>query len=357
MKSEINKLRGILKYNEAILITSKENIHYICKHDFCDGVILITEDNAYLLVDFRYMTIAKKTIKHLEVVIFSSLNDKIKELLKKNFVKSLYVENNNMTISKKSRLSYDLKEDDVYIICDSTLSKKLENMRLIKSPDEKAKISEAQKITEFAFNEILNFIKPNVSEKDIALHLEFIMRKQGATKVAFDLITISGENTALPHGVPSDNLVKEGDFVTLDIGAVFDGYHSDMTRTVGIKHLTDEQIKVYNTVLDAQLKTLDATKSGIKCSELDKIARDIIKNAGYAEFFKHATGHGVGLNIHEEPRISPVCEKFLSCGMVVTVEPGIYIPHKFGVRIEDMVYITECGYENFTNIDKNLIVL
>ena len=191
-----------------------------------------------------------------------------------------------------------------------------------------------------------------VAENDL-----YLMKQYGAERVSFDLITITGSKTSLPHGVPSDDVVKSGDLFTMDFGAVYDGYHSDTTRTVAVNFATDKQREIYNIVLKAQLAVLDEVKAGKTCSEIDKIARDIITEAGYGECFGHSTGHGVGLEIHELPNVSPRGEIILEEGMVITDEPGIYLPKKFGVRIEDMLYVTEKGYNNFVSLPKELIIL
>ena len=183
------------------------------------------------------------------------------------------------------------------------------------------------------------------------------MNIYGAECKSFDLITITGKKTSLPHGVPSDGIVKEGDFFTFDFGAVYEGYHSDTTRTVAVKYATDKMTEIYNIVLKAQLAALEKIKPGVKCSEVDKTARDIISEHGYGKFFGHATGHGVGLDIHEAPTVSPRGEITLKSGMVITDEPGIYLPNEFGVRIEDMLCVTDEGCKNFVSLPKELIIV
>ena len=183
------------------------------------------------------------------------------------------------------------------------------------------------------------------------------MRKLGAEKIAFDLIVVSGKNSSLPHGVPSDRTLKNRDFVTFDIGAVYDGYHSDMTRTLAIKSVSPEQKSIYDIVLKAQTKAIEAIAPGVVCSKIDNIARNIIYDSGYKGYFGHSTGHSVGIEIHENPVFSKNCECVLEPGMVMTVEPGIYIPNKFGVRIEDMILVTESGFENLTTTEKDLVIL
>ena len=183
------------------------------------------------------------------------------------------------------------------------------------------------------------------------------MLKNGADGLSFETIAISGKNTSMPHGVPTEKPVEKGDFITMDYGALYRGYHSDMTRTVALGYVSDEQEKVYNTVLEAQKAAAEAVKPGAKCADADAAARQIIEKAGYAEFFTHGTGHGVGIDIHEPPTVSYRSEETLRPGDVVTAEPGIYLPGKFGVRIEDMLYVTENSAENLTEAPKNLIVL
>ncbi|MPM84535.1 Aminopeptidase YpdF [bioreactor metagenome] len=212
-------------------------------------------------------------------------------------------------------------------------------------------------IAEIAFHEALKKIKVGLSEKELAAFLEYVMRMNGADGISFETIAISGANTSKPHGVPSDKKIQDCDFVTMDFGAVYDGYHSDMTRTVAVGSVSDEQRNIYAIVLQAQMNALEGLKPGVSCNNADALARDVIAKKGFGEFFGHSTGHGVGIEIHEQPTLSPNNSELLSAGNVVTVEPGIYLPDKFGVRIEDMAAITEDGYENLTAAEKNLIIL
>ncbi|MGN0550412.1 MAG: M24 family metallopeptidase [Acutalibacteraceae bacterium] len=358
MQQRIEKLREILTQpGEAALITSDVNRYYLSAFRSSEGAVLVTRTQGYLLVDFRYAEAARKRVKHLEVIMFDNLTETLIKLSKKHRVKNIYIEGEYVSAVRANAYKRSFKEIDVTVRADSALNQKLNNMRIIKSRAELNKIKQAQKITEEAYCEVLNYLKPGVSEREIALELEFLMRKKGASGVAFDLITITGKKTSLPHGEPGEEKVREGDFFTMDIGAVFDGYRSDMTRTVGIKYISDKQREIYDIVLNAQLEALKKIRAGITCKACDKAARDIIENAGYGEFYKHATGHGVGLDIHEEPRLSPKVGTILSSGMIVTVEPGIYLPGKFGVRIEDMVCVTKNGAANLTNISKELVII
>ena len=243
------------------------------------------------------------------------------------------------------------------IVSSSALSDAIGELRIVKTQDEIDKMIKAQRIAEAAFENVLNFIKPGVTEKEIGLCLDYYMLKNGAEALSFDTIAITGANTSLPHGVPGDNVVKEGSFVLMDYGATYDGYHSDMTRTVCVGKPTEKMEQVYNIVLDAQLKTIAAIKEGITGHDADKVARDVITAAGYGEMFGHSLGHGVGMEIHEAPTAAPSSTRVLKENMIVTVEPGIYIPGEFGVRIEDFVIVKKDGCENMTLAKKSLISL
>lgn len=356
--NRINRLIALLDDNKkALLITNENNVYYLSGVLNCEGKILITKDKSYLLVDFRYIELAKNTCKSCKVVLYTKLYDDINSICKKHSVNSIYLESDNITLSQYNIMLRRFNEHGISLISDDTLSKTVSNLRLIKSEDEIKLIDKAQKITEKAYNEVLNYVKPGVKERDICIELERLIKKYGASGVSFDLITITGKKTSLPHGVPSDGIVKEGDFFTFDIGSLYKGYHSDMTRTVAVKSCNDYQREIYNIVLKAQTTALEAVKAGVKASDIDKTARDIIDNAGYKDNFGHSTGHGVGLDIHELPFVSTKSDTILSENMVITVEPGIYLENQFGVRIEDMVLVKENGYKNFASITKELIIV
>ena len=229
--------------------------------------------------------------------------------------------------------------------------------RMVNDCEELEKIRQAEAIGDAAFTHILPLIKPGVSEADIALELEFFMKKQGAAKLSFDTIVASGPNSSMPHAQVTNRKIQCGDFITMDFGTMINGYHSDMTRTVAVGFATDEMKNVYDAVLRAQQNCLENIKAGIPCKDGDMFARSIINDAGYGKYFTHSTGHGVGVEIHEYPNLSPASDSILQVGNIVTVEPGIYIPEKFGVRIEDMALITENGCTNLTKAPKELIIL
>ena len=354
----IKKVRKLISSdNEALLISSNANVYYFTGFNNSEGTVLITRDKAYMFVDFRYIETAKNVVNSCEVIMYNSLLEEINLILSENKIDKLYIESKNLTVYKLNNLKKSLAKINANVVSNEVLDNKIENLRVIKSTLEIEYIQKAQEITEKAYNDILPLIKPGVYEKDIALELEYRMKKYGAEDVSFDLITITGTKTSLPHGVPSDKVINQGDFFTMDIGSLYKGYHSDMTRTVAVGKISDEQKKVYDIVYNAQMSALESVCAGNSCFNIDKTARDIITKAGFGKCFGHATGHGVGLDIHENPSVSPRSDTILSEGMVITIEPGIYIENKFGVRIEDMVLVTDKGYKNFVNIPKKLNIL
>ncbi|MEE1076089.1 MAG: aminopeptidase P family protein [Acutalibacteraceae bacterium] len=358
MKNRINNLqKNIQSESKGFLITSDVNRFYFTGFSSSAGCIFITKENVYLLVDFRYGEAAQNLVKHCKVVVFKMLTESIKEICREEHITEIFVEEENVTLAQAENFKKDFAKFGVKVSHDKLLDTIIKNQRLVKSKDEISMIKKAQLITEQAYTEVLNYVKPGVTEREIALELEYLMRKKGADGVSFSLITITGKNTSLPHGVPGDNIIKEGDFFLSDIGALYNGYHSDMTRTVAVKTASDEMKEIYDIVLNAQLSALNAVKAGVKAGVVDKTARDYISSFGYGECFGHSTGHGVGLDIHEAPTVSVKSETILSNNMIITVEPGIYLPNKFGVRIEDMVCVTADGYENFASIDKSLIIV
>ena len=341
--------------SDAALIVSPENRFYFTNFASSDGFLLVSADRAVFITDSRYIEAAQKTVKNCEVMLQSHTISQIKDVLTALGAKSVAVEAERMTLKQYAEFARAL--DGIDVVCDGELDVVIEKIRSIKSKAQVEKIIKAQRIAEAAFEHILTFIKEGVTEKEVALELDYYMLSHGADGLSFETIAVSGKNSSKPHGVPTDKKIEKGDFVTMDFGAVVEGYHSDMTRTVAVGFVTDEQKNVYETVLKAQAAAQTAASSGVCCADVDKAARDVIENAGYGEYFNHSTGHGVGVEIHEYPRLSKLCKTALSVGNVVTNEPGIYIPEKFGVRIEDMLLITENGCENLTRAPKELIIL
>lgn len=353
MQTRLQKIQAILDNESAAFCLSVPACRYLTGFDYTDGGVLLTANAAFLLTDSRYIEAATETVKHMQCVSCNGLVKVLGEITERGGIKRLYLE---QTLSLQELAS--LQKLPLTLVTDDTLQKALSAARLQKDTHEIALLRKAQAITEKGFDHILPFLREGVTEREAALELEFFMRKNGAHGVSFEFIVVSGANGSRPHGVPSDKPIKKGDFITMDFGALYDGYHADMTRTVAVGNVSDEQRFVYETVLKAQKATLSMLRAGVSGKAADAVARDVIKAAGFGEYFGHGTGHGVGVEIHEAPRLSPLApDTPLKEGSVVTVEPGIYLPGKCGVRIEDMVYITENGIENLTTAPKELIIL
>ena len=353
---KISKLREFLgNHREAVLISSEDNRRYFTSFPSSDGYLLVTTDDAVFFTDCRYIEAAEKSVVGCRALPLTSVGEEINKFIREKGILKIYTEKARLSISTGEHFKRVFFPRAV--IFSDKLEKHIDEIRSVKDADEVSCIKKAQAIAEDAFNHILGFIKPGITEKQIALELDFYMLSHGAEAVSFETIAVTGAKSSMPHGVPDDTIVKDGDFITLDFGAVYKGYHSDMTRTIAVGSVSDEQRKVYEIVLSAQKASLAVLKSGLSCKEADAAARDIIKSAGYGQYFGHSTGHGVGVEIHESPALSPNSKKDLCVGNVVTVEPGIYLPGKFGVRIEDMALITEDGCENLTSTPKELMIL
>lgn len=344
----INKLP---KNVDGALIVSPESRRYFTGFNASDGFLFITKSGSVFLTDSRYIEAAKNKIICCEV---EEQKGKLMDYAKRFNCKVLAVEADRLTVTQLKNLRKALHGIKLTTV---GTDKIIDSFRAVKNEAEIENICKAQRIAEAAFDHILGFIKVGVTEKEVALELDHYMLSHGADGLSFETIALSGANTSKPHGVPTDKKIEHGDFVTMDYGAVVNGYHSDMTRTVAVGAASDEQKKIYKIVFEAQLAVLRVLKNGVKCSDADKAARDVITEAGYGEYFRHSTGHGVGIEIHEKPFVSPKSTETLRSGNVVTDEPGIYIPGKFGVRIEDMALITENGCKNLTKAPKELIII
>ncbi|SHK12378.1 M24 family metallopeptidase [Tepidibacter formicigenes] len=353
MNNRIKKLKEEMKNRDldAVLIYKPENRRYISGFTGTAGYVLITEDKSIFFTDFRYIQQAASQCKGFEILEISR-NKPVTEYLENMNIKNLGFEDDYMDFSTYSKFTDELKNIKFIPLKGLMLS-----LRVVKDEDEINTIAKAASIADEAFKHILTYIKPGISEKDIALELEYFMKKKGATGLSFESIVASGKRSSLPHGVASDKLIEKGDFLTLDFGCIYNGYCSDMTRTIVIGKASDEQKNIYEIVLNAQIKALEAVKPGITGCELDKIARDIITDAGYGDKFGHGLGHGVGLEVHEMPHVNSLGTNPLLPGMVITDEPGIYIPDFGGVRIEDLVVVTKDGYKVLSNSPKELIEL
>ncbi|MBQ7043843.1 MAG: aminopeptidase P family protein [Clostridia bacterium] len=351
----LNELISMLpKSADGVLIVSETNRRYFTSFPSSDGILLVTRKGSVFLTDSRYIEEAQNTVKCCEVEELRKTSEQLPELCRKFGVRVLMTESERLTVAELNAYRKILKGITLTTV---GTDKIIDKLRMVKSEIEIKSVVKAQRIAEKALEHVLGMIKVGVTEREIALGLDFFMLKNGAQAVSFETIAISGANTSKPHGVPTDKKIERGDFVTMDFGAVVDGYHSDMTRTVAVGEVSDEQVRVYETVLEAQMKALDTLKAGVKCSDADACARIYINEKGYGDYFRHSLGHGVGLEIHEKPNLSPKSDLILQEGNIVTVEPGIYIPGKFGVRIEDMATITKFSCENLTKFTKKLAIL
>ena len=339
---------------DGLLLTSRYSRHYGAEFDIAEGVAIVTKKGCRYFTDSRYIESAEKNLKGFEVL---DVNREIG-----------YIQRLNTAIADFGVTTLGYEEHyltaEEYFYYDEKLNAKLVPFhkpiyafRATKEDWELELMRKAQAITDRAFAEVITRIKPGMTELELQAELIYCMYKNGGTGLAFDPIVVSGPNTSLPHGVAGERVIQKGDFVTMDFGANVDGYCTDMTRTVAVGHVSDEQKKVYDTVLKAQLACCGFAKAGYKGCEVDKVARDIIYGAGYEGCFGHGLGHAVGIEIHENPRYSPTCSDIIQSGMVMTIEPGIYLPGKFGVRIEDTTFVRPDGCEIVGKSPKELIVL
>ena len=353
-KQAVEILQKELADDQALLVMSIPNRFYLTGFETSDGYVFITKKKAVFLIDFRYVEKARQTVKSCEVMLSSSPLEEIKGLCDELGVRELFVESEYVSVELFGRL----REKTAPIISESNrFDEIIREMRSVKCEKELSLIKQAQKMTDETFNYILGRITEGRTERDIMLDMEFYMRRLGSEGVSFDFIVVSGKNSSLPHGVPTDKKVQKGDFLTMDFGAVVGGYHSDMTRTVAIGEVSQEQKQVYDTVLKAQTEAIKAVRPGVVCKDIDRIARDIIYSAGYEGCFGHGLGHSVGVEIHERPNFNTRCDTILKKGTIMTVEPGIYLENRFGVRIEDMIWVTDDGCIDITESPKELIRL
>ena len=352
--SRVERIRETLKNDniDALIVLDELNQHYLSGFAFTDGLLLVTKTRAFLITDFRYYEMAEnEAFSEFKVIMPEKRIEEITKILKEEDCKRVGFEGN--TVSFATYLKY--KED--YPFCEFVnIGGIIEEQREIKDAEEISYMQKAQDITDYAFAELMKRIRTDMTEVEVAAELEYLMRRNGATGLAFETIAVSGDASALPHGTPRNTKLREG-FLTMDFGAKYKGYCSDMTRTIVIGKATDEIKNLYNTVLRAQCAALDYIKAGVNCADCDKVARDIIDaEEKYRGAFGHSLGHGVGLFIHERPGLSKAyVKRSLRVGEIVTVEPGIYLYGKYGCRIEDMVAVQENGIYNFTHSTKELI--
>lgn len=353
MNNKVNRLKKSLKEKnlDSAIVFKPENRRYLSGFTGSSGYVVVTEDRELFITDFRYVQQATSQCKGFEII--EHTNDKtIYDILNDLGLKKLGFEDEFVTVSQYNDFSEKL--NDIGLI---PLKDTLAKIRIIKDDDEINLIRKAAEIADKTFEYICSIIKPGITEWEVSLEIEGFMKKNGASGTSFESIVASGKRSSLPHGVASQKVIEDGDFVTLDFGCIYNGYCSDMTRTVVVGKASDKQKEIYHVVLEAQEEALKHIKPGITGYDVDKIARDIIKEKGYGDYFGHGLGHGVGLEVHESPRLSPLGKDTLATNMIVTDEPGVYLPDFGGVRIEDLVLVTEEGCEALSKSPKHLIEL
>lgn len=347
MNNRASRLVCDIKEDEAFLITSYENMFYLSGF-IGEGVLFISKQCRIIITDFRYIEAAEKNSFGFSV---ENISKGIENIIQKD-IKTIMLEEDSITLGRFREYQKKLSRIEFVDASDT-----INALRLIKDEHELSQIKTAAQIATDAFKKIIDRMCVGTSERQLALLFEQLVKQAGASALSFDTIVASGENSSMPHASVTDRKLCRGDFVTLDFGCVYNGYCSDMTRTLAIGDVSCEQKRVYETVLCAQRRALDSVIVGARCADVDKVARDIITDAGYGKNFGHALGHGVGIIVHEQPTLSPKSDKTLLDGMVVTVEPGIYISEKFGVRIEDLVIVNGDSPIILSDFSKELIVL
>ena len=350
----LDKFLSILEEGEGLLLTSRFSRHYGAQYDIAEGIAVVSKTGCRYFTDSRYIEAAQNGIRGFEVLEMNRSNpyhQLINQAVADFKITTLGYEEDYLIVSELRGFEEKLNAKLV------PMNEKIHSFRSVKEDWELERMRKAQAITDKSFSEVIGRIKAGMTEKQLQAELIYCLYKNGAEGLAFDPIVVSGPNTSLPHGVATDRVIREGDFITMDFGAVLEGYCSDMTRTVAVGYATEEMEKVYNIVLQAQLAGIAATKAGVTGAEIDGAARNVITDAGYGDRFGHGYGHCIGMECHELPACSPRGQTLMQVNMVSSADPGIYLPGKFGVRIEDLVIITDTGCENITASPKNLIII
>ncbi|MDL2233923.1 Xaa-Pro peptidase family protein [Ruminococcaceae bacterium OttesenSCG-928-L11] len=340
---------------DAVLIRSNANRAYFTGFRTTAGTLLFTREKAFYIVDSRYIEITTQSVKHCTVLLEEKLEDQLRQLVSENGIRTVGTETTSLSFADMRRFAAMVAP--AQLLEDNDTTDAISRQRCIKTAEEIEFLTRAQDITDRAFLDGMEAIRPGVCELDAINRMGMYMAKNGSDSRTFDFIFTSGARTSLPHGSKAYKDIEAGDFVMMDMGCQVGGYGSDMTRTVAVSHVTPEQRSVYEIVLEAQQRALALIRPGVRCRDVDAAARDYIAAKGYGDNFGHGLGHSLGIEIHENPRFNQVTEDVLEEGMVMTVEPGIYLPGRFGVRIEDMVVVTASGYHNMTKSPKELVVL
>ena len=339
---------------DGLLLTSRYSRYYGAECDIAEGVAVVSGKGCRYFTDSRYIEAAQNGIQGFEVVMTDRAHpytQLLNEAIAEFDITTLGYEENYLTVAEFNEYVADLNAKLI------PMHREISGFRQVKENWELDIIRQAQAMADKAFAEVLPRIHAGMTEKELQAELIYCLYKNGGEGLSFDPIVVSGPNTSLPHGVATDRVIREGDFVTMDFGLMLKGYCSDMTRTVAIGYATEEMKKVYDTVLQAQLAGIATTRVGVKGREIDAAARKVITDAGYGAYFGHGYGHGLGMEVHEAPNCNPSGETVMAAGMVASAEPGIYLPGKFGVRIEDVVIFTDDGCENITHSPKDLIII
>jgi Xaa-Pro aminopeptidase len=338
---------------DAILFTSLENIRYLCGFTGSDGAFVITQKESFFLTDSRYWTQADEEVRGSRIIHYKKKMEGIFSLLVDLNLIEIGFESVFLPFSAHQFLAERLTKEARLI----PLEEALKNLRAVKDPFELTLIQRAIDISSDAFFQVAGILKEGVVEREVALEMESMMKRSGADAIGFDIIIASGKRSALPHGKASDKRIEKGDLILIDFGSGFQGYHSDQTRTVVCGSPSEEQRKIYQIVKGAHDRAIEKVRPGIPIGEVDGAARDHIRNQGYGDCFGHGTGHGIGLAVHEDPVVNGENKGLLQEGMVFTIEPGIYLPDRGGVRIEDMVLVTPQGVEVLTHLPDELKVI
>ncbi len=339
---------------DGLLLTSRYARHYGAQFDIAEGIAVVSKAGCRYFTDSRYIESAQKGIQGFEVLMVGAGRDYAKlinQAIEEFGITKLGFEQGYLTVAEYRGFEENLKAQLV------PFGQEINALRACKEDYELQRMRIAQEITDAAFAQVLSRIQEGMTEKELAAELIYCLLKNGGEGLSFDPIVVSGPNTSLPHGVPGERKLQKGDFITMDFGVIYQGYCSDMTRTVALGYATEEMEKVYNTVLQAQLAGIAITRPGVAGKEIDGAARKVIADAGYGEYFGHGYGHCLGMEVHESPSCGPRGEAIMEAGMVSSAEPGIYLPGKFGVRIEDVVVFTQGGCEILTKSPKNLIII
>ena len=342
--------------NTAVVVFDPSNMFYLTEGYTGEGLVFLSQNRMVVVTDFRYTEQAERQAPGFEVLMTEkdrSADQVVAELVKDGKITCVRTETNYISVDRFGKLKAALGEEVSVIPLDQAPQK----LRRIKTPTEVMAIRKACKITADAFRAILPKIREGMTEKELQIELNFTMLRMGADEMAFDTIIAAGENGSLPHAIPGDRAIRRGDMITMDFGAKVGNYCADMTRTVALGEPSEEMRRIYDTVLRAQTMCENALAAGKNCFDIDKLARDYIDARGYKGRFGHGLGHSVGIDIHEEPRLSPACQEILQAGIVITVEPGVYVPGVGGVRIENTCLVKENGCEALTDADKQLIIL